>query len=106
MKTDSLWMEWLRAFSRVCRMWAKGWLVIGKSVVAYFVVLIFGGPLGWLLSYVSRSPDHRNALGLALCAAGILVYFPLVVYVAASWVGFCRYVKSPEDETPAGLSRG
>jgi hypothetical protein len=96
MNTDSVFLEWLHATGRVARMWARGWLVLAKSLLAYFIITVFASPLGWFASILARSPEPRSLWTIILCCLAGLICFPLIVYVAASWVGFCRYVAPSE----------
>ncbi len=56
-KTDSLTTEWFHAASRILRMWARGWLVLGKSILAYFIVAAFLSPMAGF----ARTPQDRQS---------------------------------------------
>ncbi|MGC3989330.1 MAG: hypothetical protein QM796_06560 [Chthoniobacteraceae bacterium] len=81
----------------VGRVYARGWSMIGRAFLAFLIVSLFLSPLnliGWRLNelpFISHqtAPSHALVLsGLAI----LLVYIPLVFYVAGSWVGFCRRI--------------
>jgi Zn-dependent protease with chaperone function len=98
MRSDSAVGELGHALVRVGQMWAAGWFVLLKSVVAVVIVLLFASPLSWLLTALQNNPDLRGGVALVALALGFFVYLPLVFYVAGSWLGFCRYVTPPAED--------
>ncbi len=67
-------------------MWARGWLVLGKSILAYLIVAAFLSPIGWFGAHAARSPEHPSIAGLVFIAFGICLYFPLVcMSLVAGW---------------------
>jgi hypothetical protein len=97
MKQESSLTELRGASWRLLVMWTRGWLVMIKSVLAYLIAGLFLAPLGLVWAIAGRTAEP-GSWALLLCLAGILFYVPLVVYVAASWVGFCPYVGAADDE--------
>jgi hypothetical protein len=60
-------------------MWARGWLVLGKSILAYLIVAAFLSPIGWFCAHAARSPEHpRIAVAVDMIATRANITAPRV----------------------------
>ena len=83
-----------------------GWGLVAKAFLASIILSLLLLPLkglGFLLDKIPyMQPESSTALGVrgVLAVLLILVYMPLICYVAGSWVGFCKRIN------PAGNKNG
>jgi hypothetical protein len=97
--------SWTGAIKYLGRIWILGWTMLGKSVLAYFIALIFLTPLGVVpllfekIPVLQRNTPDSLILRVAIGLFVLLIYVPLVFYVAGSWVGFCRRIDPSDDES-------
>ena len=97
----------LRDFKETCSyfisIWLAGWRILWKTVVASFLLSLFLLPLKLLGLLFDKIPYMQTETPTSLGIRGILalfflvVYLPLIFYVAASWVGFSKRI-DPEEK--------
>lgn len=82
-------------------MWVTGWRILGKTLLAYFIVSLWLGLLGFFASVAEAlCKAHSSSwyvVGTLFVLFGVFVYLPLTFYVAASWIGFCPRVEDVSD---------
>ena len=99
----SLRSQWRHSGAVLLRMWATGWKVIGKTLLASLILSAAGTLGGFAYQFLRLLPDTEWAVTVHLVCAllGLMVFLPLAFYVAASWVGFCPYVDRNEADDDA-----
>ena len=82
-------------------MWVQGWRIIGKTILATFIITFFQALLGVPGWFISKLPFFQQETPLSdgfrfvLALFILLIYMPLSFYVAASAVGFCPRSGNP-----------
>ena len=102
MKTDfSAKSRWHDALRDWLHMWMTGWQVLGRTLLAYLIVSLWLGLLGFFASIAETLCEKQSSswyvVGGLFVFFGVFVYLPLTFYVAASWVGFCPRVEDADD---------
>ena len=77
------------------RMWVQGWRIIGKTILATFIITFFQALLGVPGWFISKLPPLSDGFRFVLALFILLIYMPLSFYVAASAVGFCPRSGNP-----------
>ena len=105
MNPDTVSAEFIRASRRVVRMWVTGWIVMSKFLAAIVIIALFVLPLWWIAAGLAELVAAGQTTPVYVAVAVFIVfYLPLVLYVAGSAVGFCRYIKAPNGGPSTNLS--
>ena len=98
----------MREFKDTCSycfaIWLAGWRILWKTFVASFLLSLFLLPIKLLGPLLDKMPYMQTATSTSDGIRGILalfllvVYLPLIFYVAASWVGFCKRIDPAEKQ--------
>lgn len=91
-----------------CRVYVRGWSVVFRFLAAHLIVSLFMWPfagVAWLVGLIPVPHDGTGAgilFRLLLGCLAFLIYVPPVIYVAASWVGFCPRLEDAKERDDQG----